>query len=67
MTDDQFSALAKLLQLRNGPAQDAARAVLVLGLTPTAAAWATGASRQSVSNTLNRCRAGLMLVKKIAE
>jgi len=42
MTDDQFSALAKLLQLRNGPAQDAARAVLVLGLTPTAAAGATG-------------------------
>lgn len=32
MTESQFNALAQLLQLRDGPAQESARLVLVAGL-----------------------------------
>lgn len=62
MTPAQFAALAELLRLRGGPSEDAARLVLVEGLTPAAAARQAGASPQAVSNALARCRRGMELV-----
>lgn len=64
MTDAQFSALAELLRLRGGDAQEAARLVLVEGLTPSDAARRTDASLQAVSNAVSRCRTGLELAKR---
>lgn len=66
MTDAQFSALAELLRLRGGDAQEAARLVLVEGLAPSDAARRTGASPQAVSNAVTRCRAGLELARRAA-
>lgn len=66
MTPDQFSALAELLHLRAGPAQEAARLVLVDGLRPSEAADKTGISRQSVSGALTRLRRGAALANAAA-
>jgi DNA-directed RNA polymerase specialized sigma24 family protein len=56
MTAQQFDVLVKLLRSRS-PARDAARLVLVEGVTPTDAAVACGMSRSAVSNALSRFRA----------
>ena len=61
LTPDQFAALAKLLRLRTGPAQDAARMVLVDGASQADAARATGLTPQAVNNAVKRARAGLAL------
>lgn len=66
MTSDQFAALAQLLRLRPGPAQDGARLVLVDGLRGTEAAQRTGASPSSISNTVQACRRGLELAQRAA-
>lgn len=66
MTSKQFSALAELLRLRGGAAQEAARLVLVESLAPSDAARRTGASPQAVSNAVTRCRAGLELARRAA-
>lgn len=66
MTPDQFSALAELLALRDGPAREAARLVLVDGMAPSAAAEQLGMSRSSVSNALGRCRRGIELSRRVA-
>lgn len=66
MTPDQFAALAELLRLRGGASEDAARLVLVEGLTPAEAARQAGASPQAVSNALARCRRGMELAKRAA-
>lgn len=63
MTDTQFAALAALLRLRAGPAQVAARLVLVEGLRPAEAARQAGCSPQAVSNTLAACRRGIALAQ----
>ena len=60
---ESFNALAQLLRLRQGPAKEAARLVLVDGLRPAQAAARTGCSPQSASNTLTRCRRGLALAR----
>lgn len=67
MTPDQFDALAELLRLRAGPAQVAARLVLVDGLRPAAAARAAGCSPQSAANTLAACRRGMALAQAALE
>ncbi len=64
MTPDQFSALAELLALRDGPAREAARRVLVDGVSPSWAADELSISRQSVSNALSRCRRGFDLARR---
>ncbi|MDE2022051.1 MAG: hypothetical protein KGI71_04070 [Patescibacteria group bacterium] len=63
MTEAQFAALAHLLSLRTGAAQEAARLVLVHGHRPTDAAAATGLSVASVSNAVARVRRGLELAR----
>lgn len=65
MTLDQFAALANLLRLRDGPAQDVARMVMVDGLTVSEAARATGVSLQAASNSAQRCRRGLELARTV--
>lgn len=59
MTSSQFAALAQLLRLRAGPAQDAARLVLVDGASQADAARATGLTQQAVHNAVKRVQAGL--------
>lgn len=63
MAPAQFAALARLLRLRAGPAQDAARLVLVDGASQAAAARATGLTPQAVHNAVQRVQAGLELAQ----
>jgi DNA-directed RNA polymerase specialized sigma24 family protein len=63
MTAAAFAALARLLRLRPGGAQDAARLVLVEGMRPTDAAALSGVSPASASNTITRMRRGLELAR----
>jgi len=65
MTSDQFAALTELLCLRGGPATEAARLVLVDGLTAIEAAQQAGCSRQSATNAVTRCRRGLELARRV--
>jgi len=66
MTPDQFAALAELLSLRDGPAQECARLVLVEGVPQAEATERTGLSRQAASQVLKRVRAGLELANRAA-
>ncbi|ODU08013.1 MAG: repressor [Rubrivivax sp. SCN 71-131] len=63
MTAAQFAALAELLRLRGGPAQEGARLVLVDGLAPAEAARWAGLQPSAISNALTRCRTGLRLAQ----
>lgn len=63
LTDERFAALADLLRMRGGPAQEAARLVLVDAVGPADAARITGLSPASVSNAVARARAGLRLAQ----
>lgn len=63
MTSEQFQALAELLRLRGSASQEAARLVLVDGLSPSEAARQAGTTPQAVSNVLASCRRGLDLAK----
>jgi len=65
LTGDQFDALAELLRLRGGASQEAARLVLVDGLSTTEAARQVGLSSQAVSKVLATCRRGLELAQRI--
>ena len=66
MTYEQFAALADLLRLRTGPAQECARFVLVEGLRQVDAAAQTGLSAQGASNAVRRVRAALELAQVAA-
>lgn len=66
MTSDQFAALAELLRLRDGPAQEAARLVLVDGLKPADAARATKVTPQAAGQAVKRARAALKLAQTAA-
>lgn len=66
MTGAQFDALATLLRLRTGAAQEAARLVLVHGHQPGEAAALMGLSAASVSNAVSRMRRGLELARVAA-
>ena len=63
MTDQQFTALAQLLRMRSGKAQEAARIVLVDGKRQRDAAATTGLTEVGVSKVMRRCRRGLALVQ----
>lgn len=66
MTPAQFAALADLLQMRAGPAQEAAQLVLVAGITSAEAARRTGLSPQAASQAVVRARRGLALAQQAA-
>lgn len=66
MTDDQFAALAQLLQLRVGKAQTAAHMVLVGGHRPSEVALLLEMQPASVSNATSRMRRGLALARAVA-
>lgn len=61
MTADEFTALAQLLRLRGGPAQEVARLVLVDGLTTADAARRAGLSANAAYNAIARARDGYAL------
>lgn len=63
MTNDQFLALAKLMRMASGPAQEAARLVLVDGLKPADAARATKVTPQAAGQAVKRVRAALKLAQ----
>ena len=67
MTENQFTALAELLRMRGGASQEAARLVLVEGLSTTEAARRVGTSPQGVSNVLASCRRGLELARRATQ
>ena len=56
MLPQKFDALARLIRMRGGAAQGAARLVLVDGMRPADAARATGITLQSVCNAVARVR-----------
>jgi hypothetical protein len=56
MDQKKFNAIARLIRMRCGPSQEAARLVLVDGLRPIDAARMTGLSPQSVCNAAARVR-----------
>jgi hypothetical protein len=65
MTEEQFSALVKLM--RGGsetPSNIAARMVLVDGVTHPEAMKATGCTRQSLHNTVKRYKAADALISE---
>ena len=66
MTNDQFEALAKLISLRGGQSQEAARRVMVGGEAPGAVAADLGVTPQAVTNVVRRCKSALELVRTAA-
>lgn len=65
MTSDQFAALATLMGLRTGPAQDAARLVLVGGLSKAEAARQAGCAPQSADQAVQRCQRVIGLARQV--
>lgn len=63
-TEKQFSALAKLLRLRRGPAQAAAELVIVRKVTVSDAAKIVGLDYKSAHQAVQRAKAGLALARK---
>jgi hypothetical protein len=66
MTDAQFTALAQLLRLRQGRAQEAVRLHLVQNLSVPDAARSAGVDYQLALKAAHRVNAGLALIKKIS-
>lgn len=66
MTSDQFAALAELLRLRAGPAQQVANLVLVDGLAVPEAARRVGLEYTAASQAVRRVRRGLELARVAA-
>ena len=64
MTAEQFTALAELLRLRSGPAQDVARLVLVKGLSVPDAARELGMGYHLAYKAVKRAQDGLALARK---
>jgi hypothetical protein len=62
MTSKRFSDLARLIRMRGGPSQEAARLVLVVGMKPADAARKTGISPQGVSNAVTRIKRAMELL-----
>lgn len=63
MTPDQFDALATLISLRQSDSRDAARLVLVDGLSVIEAAAHVGISQQGANQSVIRCRRALDLAR----
>lgn len=66
MTAAQFDALAQLLRLRQGPAQEAVRLHLVDGLSVPNAARQAGADYRGATYAVKRAKAGLALAQEAA-
>lgn len=66
MTDPQFTALARLLRLRAGPAREGARLVLVEGWRQVDAAAAVAISPAALGNAVARVRRGVDLATTAA-
>lgn len=64
MTPSQFTALAELLRLRGGPAQECARLVLVDGQKIKAAGEATGLAYRKAAEAVQRVREGRDLARQ---
>lgn len=67
MTSAQFSALADLLRLRNGPAQQVARLVLVDGLSVPDAAREVGLEYKNAFKAVKRAKDGLLLAQRAVD
>ena len=65
LSDAQFSTLADLLRLRAGPAQDAARLVLVEGKSVSAAAIDAGLPYPRAWQAVQRAQRGLKLAHSV--
>lgn len=61
VNNDQFDALAKIMRLRTGAQQDAARLVLVGGMRQVDAARQHGISTAALGATMRSCRRGVAL------
>lgn len=57
MTTDQLAAIAQLIRMRDGASLEAARLVLIDGITGAEAARRLGISPAGVSNAVQRVRA----------
>jgi len=66
ITPAQFDSLAQLLRLRPGPAREAARLVLVAGLTAGDAGRAAGIEYRFAHRAAARARRGLELARSAA-
>jgi hypothetical protein len=66
MTPAQFAALAQLLRLRSGPAEQVARLVLVNGAKTPEAAAQVGMQYRAAAAAVRRARDGLELAKRAA-
>lgn len=66
MTPAQFDALAQLLRLRSGPAEQVARLVLVHGAKTREAAAEVGMQYRAAAAAVRRARDGLELAKRAA-
>lgn len=64
MTPDQFNALAELLRLRDGPARECARLVLVEGRKTTEAAEQLGMQYRAAAAAVQRAREGFELARR---
>jgi transposase len=67
MSPEAFTALCTLLRSPPGPAQSAARLVLVEDMRQVDAARLLGVSGQVVSNTVRRMRKGIDLARVVAQ
>ena len=65
MTTDQFAALAELLRLRSGPAQEVAKLVLVDGIGVPDAARQVGLEYTAAHKAVKRAQRGLELARQI--
>lgn len=66
MTDNQFTALATLIGLRQSASREAARLVLVDGLSVIDAAARAGITQQGANQAVLRCRRGIDLALQVS-
>ncbi|AQZ95449.1 TrfB-related DNA-binding protein [Halopseudomonas phragmitis] len=67
MTEKQFEALAKLIRLRGGVSQEAARLVLVEGRQQVEVAAVLNTTPQAVANVIRRCKTAIELAKTVSD
>jgi predicted DNA-binding protein (UPF0251 family) len=56
MKPERFTAIARLIRMRGGRSQDAARLVLVEGMRPVDVSQTIGISQQGVCNAVRRIK-----------
>jgi hypothetical protein len=67
LSDEQFAALTKLLRMRKGKREAAARLMFVEGLPLAAAAAQTGISLPNACNVKKSCQDGVDLAHRVAK